>query len=150
MVRQGISSSTVDDRPDLAAMIAPLIRHLMAMESPILAQHGVSMWAYSVLTALCARPYRGQNALAEAIGADKTRIIDVLDDLQERGLISREPDPADRRARLLAVTARGRRVRDQVRRAIHKEEQQLLAALPARERAVFLHALRQLSDAVRP
>ena len=130
-------------------MIAPLIRHLMAMESPILAQHGVSMWAYSVLTALAARPYRGQNALAEAIGADKTRIIDVLDDLQERGLISREPDPADRRARLLAVTPRGRRVRDQVRRAIRKEEQLLLTGLPPADREVFLRALRDLSDAVR-
>ena len=88
-------------------MVAPLVRHLIAMETPILAAHDVSMWGYSVLTALCERPYRGQNALADAIGADKTRIIDVLDVLQERGLISREPDPADRRARLLAATIEG-------------------------------------------
>lgn len=146
MVGQAISSSSVDDRPDLAAMIAPLIRHLVAMEAPILAAAGVSMWAYSVLTALCDRPYRGQNALAEAIGADKTRIIDVLDDLQERGLISREPDPADRRARLLAVTPRGRRLRDQVGRAIRKEEERLLADLPAREREQFLRTLRGLTQ----
>jgi len=139
----------VDDRPDLAAMVAPLVRHLIATETPILAAHDVSMWGYSVLTALCERPYRGQNALAEAIGADKTRIIDVLDDLQERGLISREPDPADRRARLLAATPRGRRVRDQARRAIRKEEQQLLAPLPARERAAFLKVLQGLSDSLR-
>src|SRR4051812_49524621 len=150
MVRQAISSTAVDDRPDLAAMVAPLVRHLIALETPILTAHGISMWAYSVLTALCERPYRGQNALADAIGADKTRIIDVLDDLQERGLISRERDPADRRARLLAATPRGRRVRDQVRRAIRKEEEQLLAALPAREREAFLKALPSLSDAVRP
>ena len=130
-------------------MVAPLIRHLMAMEAPILDRHGVSMWAYSVLTALCERSYRGQNALAEAIGADKTRIIDVLDGLQERGLISREPDPADRRARLLAATPSGRRLRDQVRRAIRKEEQQLLATLPPRERQAFLRALGELSAAVR-
>jgi len=140
----------VDDRPDLAAMVAPLVRHLIAMETPILAAHGVSMWGYSVLTALCERPYRGQNALADAIGADKTRIIEVLDDLQERGLISREPDPADRRARLLAATARGRRLRDQVRRAIRKEEEQLLAALPARERDAFLRMLQSVSESVKP
>jgi DNA-binding MarR family transcriptional regulator len=149
MMRQGISSIAVDDRPDLAAMVAPLVRHLIAMETPILAEHDISMWAYSVLTALCARPYRGQNALAEAIGADKTRIIDVLDDLQERGLISREPDPADRRARLLAATPRGRRLRDQVRRRIRKEEERLLADVPARDRDAFLAVLRTLSDAVR-
>ena len=130
-------------------MLAPLVRHLMALETPILAEHGISMWAYSVLTALCEQPYRGQNALAEAIGADKTRIIDVLDGLQERGFISREPDPADRRARLLAVTPSGRKVRDQARRAIRREEQRLLADVPTRDRDAFLRALRALSESLR-
>lgn len=139
----------MDDRRDLAAMLAPLVRHLIALETPILAEHGISMWAYSVLTALCERPYRGQNALAEAIGADKTRIIDVLDDLQEQGYISREPDPADRRARLLAATPSGRKVRDQVRRAIRREEQRLLADVPTRDRDAFLRALRALSESLR-
>ena len=130
-------------------MLAPLVRHLIALETPILAEHGISMWAYSVLTALCEQPYRGQNALAEVIGADKTRIIDVLDGLQERGFISREPDPADRRARLLAVTPSGRKVRDQVRRAIRREEQRLLADVPTRDRDAFLRALRALSESLR-
>jgi DNA-binding MarR family transcriptional regulator len=136
----------VDDRPDLAAMVAPLARRLLAMERPILNRHGISMWAYSVLSRLCVEPVRGQNQLAEAIGADKTRIIDVLDDLQDRGLISRDPDPADRRARLLAVTTRGRRLRDQVQRAIRREEQRVLAELPAADRDAFLRALTTLAE----
>jgi DNA-binding MarR family transcriptional regulator len=104
------------------------------------------MWAYVVLSRLGKEPLRGQAVLAEAIGADKTRIIDILDDLQERGLIRREPDPADRRARLLALTPAGRRLRDQVRRAIRREEERVLKSLPAEERAVFLRALHRLSD----
>lgn len=136
----------MEDRPDLAAMIVPLGRSLLAIEGPILDAHGISMWAYIVLSRLSARPLRGQAVLAEAIGADKTRLIDVLDDLQDRGLIRREPDPADRRARLLALTPAGRRLRDQVRRAIRREEERLLAALPATERAAFLRALQRLAD----
>jgi DNA-binding MarR family transcriptional regulator len=135
----------VDDRPDLAAMVAPLSQSLLDMEAPVLRAHGVTMWAYVVLSRLGDQPLRGQAVLAEAIGADKTRIIDVLDDLQERGLIRREPDPADRRARLLALTPAGRRLRDQVRRAIRREEQRVLKALPADERAVFLRALQRLA-----
>jgi DNA-binding MarR family transcriptional regulator len=138
----------VDDRPDLAAMVAPLARHLLAMERPVLEAHGITMWAYSVLSRLCAEPVRGQNQLAEAIGADKTRIIDVLDDLQARGLISRDPDPADRRARLLAVTPQGRRLHGQVQRAIRREEQPVLAALPASDREAFLRSLATLADAL--
>jgi DNA-binding MarR family transcriptional regulator len=126
-------------------MAVPLTRRLLALEAPILEQHGISMWAYVVLSRLSEQEYRGQNVLADAIGADKTRIIDVLDDLQARGLIRRDPDPADRRARLLAATAKGRRLRERVRRAIRREEEQLLADVPARDRDAFVRALQAIS-----
>lgn len=135
----------MDDRPDLAAMVAPLSQFLLDMEGPILRAHGMTMWGYVVLSRLGTEPLRGQAMLAQAIGADKTRIIDTLDDLQERGLIRREPDPADRRARLLALTPAGRRLRDQARRAIRREEERVLTSLPDDERAVFLRALRRLA-----
>ena len=126
-------------------MVVPLSQALLQMEQPVLDEHGLSMWAYVVLSRLGDEPLRGQAVLAQAIGADKTRIIDVLDDLQERGLIRREADPADRRARLLALTPAGRRTRDQVRRAIRREEQRVLKTLPPDERAVFLRALQRLA-----
>ena len=91
-------------------MLVPLGRRLMAAELPVLQAHDLSMWGYVVLLALDQEPVRTQAALAQAIGADKTRIIGVLDDLQRRGLIQREPDPADRRSRVLSLTTAGRRV----------------------------------------
>ncbi|MEV7801334.1 MarR family transcriptional regulator [Microbispora sp. NPDC088329] len=135
----------MSDRPDLAAMAAPLTRALMAAETPILREHGLSMWAYVVLLGLDDRPVRTHAARAEAIGADKTRIIRVLDDLQHRGLIERSPDPADRRARLLSITPEGRRVRDAAQAGIRRMEERLLARLPDDERDTFLRALRALS-----
>ncbi|MEV7007939.1 MarR family transcriptional regulator [Streptosporangium sp. NPDC051022] len=133
------------DRPDLAAMISPLSRALIDAELPVLREHGLSMWAYSVLLALDERPLRTQSALADSIGADKTRIIGFLDDLQRRGLIERTPDPADRRARLLSLTAEGRRVRDSAQADIRRKEERLLARLPDEDRHGFLRALRVLS-----
>jgi DNA-binding MarR family transcriptional regulator len=136
-----------EDRPDLAAMMHPLLRALIAMELPVLEAHGVTMWGYTVLTALdrAGATVRTQAALAEAIGADRTRIIGTLDDLQAAGLISRTPDPADRRARLLAITEEGQRVRRAVTTAIQEREERLLAELPAGDRRGFLRALRALS-----
>ena len=90
-------------------MMVPIGRALTAGEQPILDAHGLSMWAYVVLVALADEPVRTQAALADAIRADKTRIIPVLDDLQQRGLIERSPDPADRRSHLLSLTTAGRR-----------------------------------------
>src|SRR3984957_21191296 len=94
-------------RPDLAEMLVDLARKTVAAEGPVLAAHGLSMWGYIVLHALDHSPIRTQAALAEAIGADKTRIIPTLDELQEQGYIERVPDPDDRRARLLEITKSG-------------------------------------------
>lgn len=133
-------------RPDLGAMIGPLIRALIAMEQPILREHDLTMWAYAVLLQLEEQPIRTQAALAGAIGADKTRIIAVLDDLTERGLIRRQPDPADRRARLLSITPEGRDLRDTAQAEIQRQEEELLKHLPPAQRREFLSALRTLVD----
>jgi DNA-binding MarR family transcriptional regulator len=132
------------ERPDLAAMLYPLVRELIALELPVLAAHEVSMWGYSVLTALDDTPVRTQAALAEAIGADKSRIIGTLDELQQSGLIERTPDPADRRVRLLSITPQGRRVRRTVRKEIQAQEEQVLTALAPADRKTFLRILQEL------
>ncbi|MFF4395239.1 MarR family winged helix-turn-helix transcriptional regulator [Streptomyces sp. NPDC001480] len=137
-------------RPDLAAMVAPLLRTLMAAEQPVLDAHGLTMWAYAVLLHLDETPIRTQAALADAIRADKTRIIAVLDDLESRGLIRRRPDPNDRRARLLSLSAEGRRLRDTVQSAIQKGEERLLAQLPPADRDGFLRGLQALSALAEP
>ncbi|WP_396923511.1 MarR family winged helix-turn-helix transcriptional regulator [Mycolicibacterium sp.] len=132
-------------RPDLAAMIAPLMRELMAAEEPVLAAHGLTMWGYVVLLALDRSSMRTQAALADSIGADKTRIIRTLDALQRQGFIEREPDPDDRRVRLLAITEAGRAVKDAAQREIQRGEERWLGELTAEDRAVFLRVLRQLT-----
>jgi DNA-binding MarR family transcriptional regulator len=126
-------------------MLAPLIRELIAAELPVLDAHGVSMWGYSVLVALDRSAIRTQAALAEAIGADKTRIIAILDDLQQNGLIERVADPDDRRARILAITTEGRRLKEAIQTEIQRGEERWLGTLSATDRAVFLRVLEQLS-----
>jgi DNA-binding MarR family transcriptional regulator len=132
-------------RPDLAAMLTPLLREVAAAEQPILTAHGLTMWGYVVLLALDRGAMRTQAALAEAIGADKTRIIRTLDDLQDRGFIERHPDPDDRRVRLLAITESGRAVKDAAQAEIQRGEERWLGELDADERRVFLRVLRRLA-----
>ena len=132
-------------RPDLAAMLAPLVRELIAAELPVLKAYGVSMWGYSVLLALDYSSVRTQAALAEAIGADKTRIIPTLDELQDKGYIERQPDPDDRRVRLLAITDSGRSVKDAVQEEIQRGEERWLGPLSTNDRRVFLRVLSDLT-----
>ncbi|AKK30957.1 MarR family winged helix-turn-helix transcriptional regulator [Mycobacterium sp. EPa45] len=122
-------------------MLAPLLRELIAAEEPVLAAHNVSMWGYVVLVALDGWSVRTQAALAAAIGADKTRIIRDLDELQQRGLIERTPDPDDRRARVLAITEAGRALKNAVQTEIQRGEERWLGELDPEERATFLRVL---------
>ena len=132
-------------RPDLAAMLAPLLRELIAAELPVLAEHDMSMWGYAVLLALDESPVRTQAALAESIGADKTRIIATLDELQTKGYIDRHAGPDDRRVRLLAITESGRKVKDAVQQGIQRGEERWLSVLSADERRVFVRALQDMT-----
>jgi DNA-binding MarR family transcriptional regulator len=126
-------------------MLAPLLRELVAAEEPVLEAHGLTMWGYVVLLALDRSSMRTQAALAAAIGADKTRIIRTLDELQDDGYIERRPDPDDRRVRLLAITDTGRRVKDAVQDEIQRGEERWLGELCAEDRRTFLRALERMT-----
>ena len=139
-------SAFPDDRRDLAAMFVPLTRALVAREEPVLRAHDLSMWGYIVLMALVEQPVRTQAALAQAIKADKSRIIGVLDELQERGLIDRQPDEADRRVHLLSLTPAGDRLRRSVEAGIRRREEQVLVLLPPADREAFLRSLKALYE----
>jgi MarR family transcriptional regulator, organic hydroperoxide resistance regulator len=135
------------DDHDLAALCAQLARRLADAERPILEAHGLSMWAYVALSHLARAPAGTQLELAQAIRYDKTRLIALLDSLEADGLITRAPDPADRRAKVVALTPEGRARRAAAQDAIRAMEADVLGALPEAERARLRRALARAVDA---
>jgi DNA-binding MarR family transcriptional regulator len=136
-------------RHDLGAAFAWLARAMMKAEEPVLRAHDVEMWDYSVLIALESGPSPTQSELAAAVGRDKTRLIPILDRLEARGLLRRTPDPADRRNRVVALTAAGRELVESCRAGVREVEAELLADLGPDECATFVAVLDRLADAVR-
>jgi DNA-binding MarR family transcriptional regulator len=134
-----------EPRDDLGALLHRLLRRVLAAETPLLAAQAVEMWDYSVLVALESGPAQTQARLAVAIGRDKTRLIPSLDRLEARGLVAREPDPADRRNRVVSITGAGREVLGACRGAIRAMEADLLADVPPADRAAFVRTLEQLA-----
>jgi DNA-binding MarR family transcriptional regulator len=128
-------------REDLGALLHRLVRRVLEAETPLLAAHGVEMWDYAVLGALESGPAQTQARLAAAIGRDKTRLIQSLDRLEGRGLVVREPDPADRRNRVVTLTPQGRGLLGKCRADVRAMEEGLLAGVPTQDRAAFLRTL---------
>jgi DNA-binding MarR family transcriptional regulator len=71
-----------------------------------------------------------------------------LDRLETQGLIRREPDPRDRRGRLIALTDDGRALIDSAVEAHLQNEERLLADLPAAKREQLAALLRELLTAL--
>src|SRR5689334_24209315 len=133
-------------REDLGALFARATRRLIDAERPLLDAHGLSMWAYVALTLLARGAAPTQLALAEEMGYDKTRLIKLLDGLEADGLITRRPDPADRRAKVVELTADGRARHAAVVADIHAMEEELLAGLDAGERQLLFAVLSGLAS----
>lgn len=133
------------DRPDLGTLTSRLLREIIRRESPILERAGLEMWDYVVLSALLAGDAATQTELAASTGRDKTRLIRNLDGLEERGLVTRSPDPADRRNKVVSLTGAGRRLVTSCRRAIRAMETDLLADLSAADRAALERSLLRLT-----
>jgi DNA-binding MarR family transcriptional regulator len=137
------------DRPELGFLLSRLMREVMAREKPILDAAGLEMWDYAVLSALAESNAPTQAQLAATTGRDKTRLIGNLDRLETQGMVEREPDPADRRNRIVSLTPAGSRVLRGCRDAIEAMETELLADLDPADRAAFERALIALADTER-
>jgi len=134
------------EREDLGAQFARVRRRLVEAELPLLAAHGLSMWGYIALSQLARQPAGTQLQLARAIGYDKTRLVALLDDLEAAGLLTREADPIDRRARIVRLTAAGRQRHATAQASIHAMEDDLLQDLKPNERKGLLVALARLTQ----
>jgi DNA-binding MarR family transcriptional regulator len=130
---------------DLGALLARATRRLLDAERPLLAVRDLSMWDYVVLSRLAAAPAETQLSLAQAIGYDKSRLIGLLDELEGAGLLTREPDPKDRRAKVISLTAAGRTRQERARRDIRAMERRLLAAVDAADVDLLRKLLATLS-----
>jgi DNA-binding MarR family transcriptional regulator len=100
---------------------------------------------YQVLTAAAGERPRNQAAIAEDLGIDRTVLTYLIDDLEKLDLVARQPDPADRRSRLVVATAEGRATWQRLQDELRRVEAHVLSPLPAADTAEFRTLLSQLA-----
>jgi DNA-binding MarR family transcriptional regulator len=80
---------------------------------------------FRVLNVVDAGEGQSQQAIGEAIGAPASRMVAIVDELEERGLVERRPHPSDRRIRAVYLTPGGRKVLARGRRIAMEHEEEL-------------------------
>jgi DNA-binding MarR family transcriptional regulator len=107
-------------------------RHLIALK--LLAEHGPMT----------------QHAVGTALSLDPSNVVGLLNELEERGLITRRRDPADRRRHIVELSAAGSGEVTQTCDQLGLVEDDLFKTLTADERSTLYDLLARAVDALSP
>ena len=100
---------------------------------------------FRVLNVVDAAEGQSQHAIGEAIQAPASRMVAIVDELEERGLVTRRLQPGDRRVRALFLTAKGRKVLAEGRKIAARHERRLTRGMSERDREQLIALLRKLA-----
>ena len=140
----------VETHDDLVDMPGHLIRRLQQIAVAIfledMGEFGVTPVQYAVLRSLRGMPGIDQRSLAAKVGLDTSTLGGVVDRLETRGWVSRQPSEADRRVKQLLLTPTGLQLLKDMEPALQKSQQRILAPLSDKKQVQFLKLLAELVE----
>jgi DNA-binding MarR family transcriptional regulator len=127
-------------------LLAQLGAHGASAFAERLAPLGLRPPEAGVLNRLARSPGESQRGLADALGMHAPRLVALIDELEERGLVERRRDPRDRRNYAISLTGAGRQAVRRLSTVARQHEHALTAALDDGERARLASMLRRIAD----
>lgn len=118
-----------------------------ALANELLLEFGLRVRSYSVLALACGGLRPTQRQLAEFLRLDPSQIVALVDELESAGLVRREPDPGDRRTKVVVATAEGEQRYVGAQAATARAEDVALSGLTAAERATLRELMTKVAFA---
>jgi DNA-binding MarR family transcriptional regulator len=150
-----MSKTTVVGGPPALAADGPLGYALVqaakahkARASVLLREIGLYPGQELLLMHLCDRDEQTQAALVRALNLDASTVTRMVARLEQQGIVRTQASPQDRRAVIVALTPRGRRLCPEVRRVWNDLEALTTRGMSERQRSELLRALRRLTGAL--
>ena len=122
------------------------LRNVDQMFSRAIQPLNLSVIEWYILRALFEQDGQHASELARSVGRAATSFTPNLDKLQEKGLIERKPDPADRRAVRIFLTARAKKRRPEIMAVAEDLDQHISELFPAEDYETFQSVLSTLQS----
>jgi DNA-binding MarR family transcriptional regulator len=101
---------------------------------------------FGVLMLISGNPGLTQSALAQAIGIERSTMVAVIDALESKNLIKRNPSPVDRRSNALLLSDEGVNQIESLKTMVSAHEDRILTKLTRDERVQLIALLGKISD----
>jgi len=116
-----------------------LLRNALSARSiAVSVPHGLPTGSLTVLALIAANPGSSQTALANRAGLNKSALVGIVDQLEQRGLVDRDRAASDRRRYQVSVTPEGERTMQALFALVTREEQPIRDALGKRDMIALL------------
>jgi len=108
-----------------------------------LAPMGLTVQLCGVLNRLAVGPV-SQHELGQQLGIDRTTMVEVIDDLEAKGVVVRKRNAADRRSYTIQLTPKGQTVQKRAARAFDAAADEFFGPLKPAERQGLANMMRRL------
>ena len=115
-----------------------------------LAGEGMRMMHHAVLSAVAELGPVSQAQLGRSLSIDPKDMVAIVNDLQNAGLVTRTPDPADRRKNAITISAHGTRRLQRTEQLGDEANDELTAALTPAEREQLINLLTRIVQPEEP
>jgi MarR family transcriptional regulator, lower aerobic nicotinate degradation pathway regulator len=109
-----------------------------------LAAMGLTVRMCGVLNLLADEGPLTQHQIGEMLGIDRTTMVELLDDLEQQGILRREVNPEDRRSHLIKLTAPGKARQRVAMKAFDEAAAEFFSPLNSAERQHMAAMLKRL------
>jgi DNA-binding MarR family transcriptional regulator len=136
-----------DGRPQGAAfLLAQIGAHAAQRFGERVGEVGLSRPQAGILGLVTANPGISQQQLARLLGMLPSRVVALVDEMEESGLVRRQRDAADRRRNSLVLTTQGKAALQRVATVARAHEDDVCAALTATERKQLTELLERIAE----
>jgi len=146
-VEEPAPDAGLDTGPGLAFLLVQLGSHLAQRFAERLGPLGLEPRQAGMLVRLAQNDGKSQQAIAELMGLNATRMVFLTDELEKLGLVERRRNPADRRTHALYLTEAGTAMLARVVEVTGEHEADTAAPLSDAERGQLIALLRRLARA---
>ncbi|HEV8636821.1 MAG TPA: MarR family transcriptional regulator [Chloroflexota bacterium] len=135
-------------RPPIGLHLARTAKTVSRAFDDALAAASASVPVWLILISLKSRRMANQRMLAEAVGIQGATLTHHLNAMEADGLVTRRPDPTNRRVHLVELTEAGETLFHRLRAAVVAFDQRLRADLADEDLATLARLLDRLRDNV--